>query len=141
MKILIVDDFISQITILKSILEEYDVFEANCGLSAIELANSILPDIIIMDTTMPGVNGYAALKILKSTEATKNIPVIMTSETTTDFDRLKVSFLGASKLLAKPFTKESVLDVLKLVPQAYLKHCLEKELDSSNRKKSNFVKV
>jgi PleD family two-component response regulator len=141
MKILIVDDSTFQIKNLKSLLEEYAVFETCCGLSAIELANDIIPDIIIIDSIMPGINGYDVLKILKTNDLTKNIPIIMTSEKNTDFNKYKASFFGATKLLAKPFKKKEVLEVLKLAPKAYLKHCLEKELDSSNNAKQKSIKI
>jgi CheY-like chemotaxis protein len=141
MKILIVDDSDSQRKILKSILEEYEVFEAYGGLSAIESATKNLPDVIIMKIIMPGVGGFSALKILKSNEQTKNIPIIMTSEKGNDFETVRVAQLGAAKLLSKPFAKEMVLEAIKVASIPYLKHCLEKELDSSNQAKSSIAKI
>jgi PleD family two-component response regulator len=141
MKILIVDDSDSQRKILKSILEEYEVFEAYGGLSAIESATKNLPDVIIMKIIMPVVGGFSALKILKSNEQTKNIPIIMTSEKGNDFETLRVAQLGGAELLVKPFTNEKVLEVLKIASIPYLNHCLEKELESSNQIKSSIAKI
>lgn len=141
MKILIVDDSDSQRKILKSILEEHEIFEADSGLSAIESANKNLPDIIIMDIEMPGVSGLGALEVLKNNKATKDITVVMTSETSSAFDGFRVSQLGAADLLVKPFLKEEVLEAIKIASIPYLKHCLEKELEQSNQAKSPIVKI
>lgn len=141
MKILIVDDSDSQRKILKSILQDFEVFEAVGALSAIESATNNYPDIIIMKIIMPNGGGLGALKILKSSESTKNIPVVMTSEKATDFENFRVSQLGAAKLLSKPFTAEKVLQVIQIASIPYLNHCLKKELDSSNKTKFPFVKI
>lgn len=141
MKILIVDDSISQRNILKSFLEEYEVLEADGGIIAIESALKNLPDLIIMDIVMPEVSGLGALKILKSNEQTKNIPIVMTSEKGNDSETFRVVQLGAAKLLSKPFTTEKILEAIKIAEIPYLKHCLERELNSSNQTKSPLVKV
>ncbi len=140
MKILIVDHSKSQLQILKSILVEHEILEAYCGFSAIKSANDNSPDLIIMEIIIPAGGGYSALKILKSNEQTKDIPVIMTSEKNMTFDVYYAQQLGAAKLLAKPFIKKNVLEVLKFARMPYLKHCLEKELNF-NKTDSNFVKV
>jgi len=141
MKILIVDDREYQRKILKSILVEHEIFEASCVLSAIESANKNNPDIIIMETIMPAGGGYGALKILKSNDQTKNIPVIMTSGKNMNFDIYYSQQLGAAKLLPKPFTKDNVLEVLKFASVPYLKHCLEKELNSINQTDPTRIKI
>jgi twitching motility two-component system response regulator PilH len=141
MKILIVDDSNSQRKHLKSLLQEHEIFEAENGLDALESANDNLPDLIIMDIIMPGIDGFSALKMLKSNPKTKDITVIMTSDKETTFDKYRAKQLEASEVLSKPFKEEKVLEALKLASTPYLKHCLEKELNSTNQKPSHLVKV
>jgi len=77
-KILIVDDEPEIIDLVKNRLEanDYEVISATDGKEGIELAESENPDLIIMDIMMPNLSGGDAVKILKSKESTKNIPVL-----------------------------------------------------------------
>lgn len=76
-KLLIVDDQPLIIRMLHLIFEEdYEVFIATNGEDAIDFCQKNLPDLILMDVVMPGMNGYQACRELKSQTATENIPVI-----------------------------------------------------------------
>ena len=77
-KILIVEDDPSSKKLQTSLLERagYEIMAANNAEAGIDLAKEKLPDLIIMDFQLPGMNGELALKILWADERTKNIPVV-----------------------------------------------------------------
>lgn len=76
------------------------------------------PDIIIMDIKMPGIGGYDLLKIIKSSAKLKNIPVIMLTSQTREFDRIRAKLLGAEGYVTKPFSAESLVTVVDRVSEA-----------------------
>ena len=64
---------------LRDFLNEnhYNVMVANNGESALELLNTVLPDAIVLDLMMPGIDGFQLLKTIREAEATINIPVLI----------------------------------------------------------------
>ncbi len=76
--ILIADDVPDNLALLRTWLAEYDlnVIEAENGSQALEMAKDHRPDLILMDIKMPGLNGKEVIRILKSDEKTKHIPII-----------------------------------------------------------------
>lgn len=75
--ILVVDDEQTNIEVLASIFEgEHEVLFAKDGAKALEIAKTALPDIILLDVLMPGMDGYEVCRLLKSQVATAEIPVI-----------------------------------------------------------------
>lgn len=109
--ILIVDDSNTERTHLRKLLESegYTVSEANSGSKAIEMAASILPDLILMDIIMDGGDGYQACRQLKRNEVTQTIPVIMVSSKNNEVDRKWAMKLGATDYIVKPYNDESLL--------------------------------
>ena len=107
--LLIVDDEKSNILILRQILgQEYTIYAAKNGADAIEVANERLPDVILLDIIMPGMNGYEGLTTLKSTNETQSIPVIFISALNDPKDEEKGLILGAADYIAKPFSPATV---------------------------------
>jgi threonine synthase len=79
-RVLVVDDTPEARRLIRRILQsqgDFEIFEAQNGLEAIELANKELPDLIILDLMMPEVDGFAVLDDLRSKPETANIPVIV----------------------------------------------------------------
>ncbi len=76
--VLIVDDVPKNLQVLGTMLsnENYRIAAASNGKQAIEIANDILPDLILLDIMMSGLNGYETCTILKSNSKTREIPVI-----------------------------------------------------------------
>ncbi|MDR0443684.1 MAG: response regulator [Treponema sp.] len=101
--ILIVDDEHSNLITLCQILQEYTIYTAKNGSSAIEKATEYLPDLILLDIIMPDINGYEVLAILKQTYKTKNIPVIFITGLDSTADEEKGLVFGAVDYIAKPF--------------------------------------
>ena len=111
-KILVVDDEIYIVHILDFSLgmEGYQVITALDGEQALEKARAELPDLIVLDIMMPKLDGYETCKVLKSEEATKNIPVILLSAKGRNVDQ-KVGFeVGADDYITKPFSPRKLVE-------------------------------
>lgn len=73
------------------------------GKALFEALQHRLPELILLDIMLPGEDGLAILKRLKSSAATKDIPIIMATAKGTEYDKVKGLDLGADDYLAKPF--------------------------------------
>ncbi|MCL2718379.1 MAG: response regulator [Lachnospiraceae bacterium] len=109
-RILVVDDENTNLVMLKHILSpEYHVYASTNGEDAIEAAAELLPDIILLDIVMPGLDGYDVISKLKIIEGTKNIPVIFLTGMTTPEDEIKGLNYGAVDYIFKPFSRDLLL--------------------------------
>ena len=90
-KILAIDDkqdnLISIRALLKNFLPDIVVFTAQSGQEGLEIAKGELPDVILLDIIMPGLDGYEVCTQLKADESTQHIPVIMLTAFKTDSKR------------------------------------------------------
>ncbi|MGK3965425.1 response regulator [Sorangium sp. So ce118] len=110
--ILIVDDNPRNLGLLSDTLtgSGFEVAAAVDGLRAIRLAKEGMPDLILLDVKMDGIDGFETCRRLKSDPTTSAIPVIfMTASTDLSSDRVKGLNLGAVDYLAKPFLDEELL--------------------------------
>ncbi|HAJ95769.1 MAG TPA: diguanylate cyclase response regulator [Actinobacteria bacterium] len=109
--ILIVDDIGKNLQILGTILskENYRISVANNGEKAIMIANNILPDLIMLDIMMPGINGYETCARLKENPKTKDIPIIFLSAKNELADIVKGFEIGAVDYVIKPFNSVELL--------------------------------
>ncbi|MDR0503427.1 MAG: response regulator [Treponema sp.] len=94
-------------SLLKILSPEYAVYAAQSGLSAIAMAHNNLPDVILLDTDMPDMDGYDALGALKKSEKTRNIPVILITEPKSGEEE-KGFDLEAADYIYKPFSASIV---------------------------------
>ena len=109
-KILIVDDAETNLMILSNLLaEEGDIISATDGVQAIALAESDLPDLILLDVSMPGMDGYEVCRHLKSDIRTRDIPIVFVTGRTEDNDQEKGLSLGAIDYILKPYSPLIVL--------------------------------
>ena len=109
-KILAVDDHAINLELLEQITKvfypEFKFLSANSGEDGINKAVHNLPDLILLDIMMPGLDGYETCKILKANVQTKHIPIIMVSALGHDSsERIKGLNAGADSFLSKPFDK------------------------------------
>jgi CheY-like chemotaxis protein len=113
-KILIVDDEpdIVHFLGLRLVQNGYDVLKAYNGPEAIKIAKQELPDLIILDVMMPGMDGTAAAAILREDPATKDIPVIFLTCLFTKEDE-KQSVSRGNVFVAKPYDVNELLKVVK----------------------------
>ncbi len=109
-KILIVDDTESNIDILLNVLDEdYDVFVALDGETALEIAKEDKPDLILLDIIMPAMDGYEVCKRLKADDKTKHIPVIFITAKTDENVIEKAYDVGGVDYVSKPFRSRELL--------------------------------
>ena len=87
----------------------YQVVLADAGDKAWNLCLDRIPDLVITDAIMPGMNGYELCDKIRSTEATDHIPIVMLTGKSGQIDKLKALEGGADSFLAKPFEKEELL--------------------------------
>ena len=109
-KILIVDDEPHMLRITELSLKKlgFDLLTARNGREALELAVRELPALIVMDVTMPEMDGLTALQQLKSTPATAGIPVIMLTSRGQLIAREAAEASGATLYLNKPFSPSAL---------------------------------
>lgn len=109
--ILVVDDHPDNIRFLSIILLEqgYNVRKALNGQMALTAVKTVLPDLILLDITMPGMDGYEVCKHLKENDRTRSIPVIFLSALDDVLDKVKAFKVGGVDYITKPFQLEEVL--------------------------------
>ncbi|HPR63068.1 MAG TPA: diguanylate cyclase [Thermoanaerobaculia bacterium] len=120
MKILVVDDSASVRGQVKELLSKsvpgVEIQTANNGIETLSLAEKFLPDMIIMDVQMPGMNGYEALRVLKSRERTREIPVIFLTGTYREEEDLITGLeLGAVDYVMKPIQEKIFMARVKVM--------------------------
>ena len=102
--ILIVDDQPNNIKFLMDLLqnEEYQVWTATNGTEGLKKAGMLLPDLIVLDVNMPGMNGYEVCRQLKANAQTRLIPVIFISALNETWDKVQGFSVGATDYITKP---------------------------------------
>ncbi|MCK9162336.1 MAG: diguanylate cyclase [Arcobacteraceae bacterium] len=105
--ILIVDDMTTNLLLLSDILkDDYKIKIAKNGYTALEIANgSDEIDLILLDIEMPDINGYEVCKELKSSDKTKNIPIMFVTARSNEADEEYGLNLGAVDYIIKPYAK------------------------------------
>nr|WP_295108796.1 PleD family two-component system response regulator [uncultured Caulobacter sp.] len=103
-RILVVDDIEANVRLLEAKLtaEYYEVTTAMDGPSALAMAAKDLPDIILLDVMMPGMDGFTVCRKLKEDPATRHIPVVLITALDGRADRIQGLESGASDFLTKP---------------------------------------
>jgi twitching motility two-component system response regulator PilH len=110
-KILVVDDSPTERHFLTDMLVKagYSVIIADSGEQAIEVAKKELPDLVLMDVVMPGMNGYQATRTITREETTRHIPVIMCTSKGQETDRVWGMRQGAHDYIVKPIDSAGLL--------------------------------
>ena len=110
-KILVVDDSPTERLAMTELLlgKGYQVVTAENGEQAIARSKSEMPDLILMDVVMPGMNGYQATRTISRDEATRSIPIIMCTSKGLETDRIWGMRQGAYDYLVKPVDHKELL--------------------------------
>lgn len=113
--ILIVEDSQTDAYIIRRILEDigYKVSVANNGEQGVEKAKEILPDLILMDVVMPGLNGFQATRKITKAHETSNIPVVILSSKHMESDKEWGKRQGAKEFLIKPVKPDELIAAVK----------------------------
>ncbi len=102
--VLIVDDAVMNVDVLVSALgDNYDISVAMDGESALEIIKGEIPDLILLDIEMPGIDGYEVCRRLKKSSEYKSIPIIFLTGLTSIRNKTKGFELGAIDYVTKPF--------------------------------------
>lgn len=97
---------------------DYRVFEANNGSTGWEMAKELIPDLIITDIMMPGMDGYQLTKQVKKHEHTSHIPIVMLTARAGEDSRIEGLQVGADAYIPKPFSgKELQAQIQNLIAQ------------------------
>ena len=109
-KILAVDDTPDNLFLLKAIFsaENYQIICTDSGAAAVEAAQQFLPDLILLDIMMPGMNGYEVTQVIRQDPQTAHIPILLLTARSkaVESEGLRA---GANGVLYKPFDIEALL--------------------------------
>ena len=113
-KVLIVDDerFVREMIRIKLGRSGLEVVEAANGQEGVDLAERLLPDIILMDVMMPRMNGFDACHALKDNPKTRAIPILMLTARGEQINQEKGLAAGAAGFLSKPFSPQKLADLV-----------------------------
>jgi len=113
-RVLLVEDFEDSRTGLSKLLEieGYEVIEATDGAQAIDLAISSNPDIILMDLSLPIIDGLSATKKIKENSSMRDIPIIALSAHDVEDVQVMVTMVGCADFITKPVDFPALLDLL-----------------------------
>ena len=110
-KILIVDDVMSNVLLLKVLLtnEKFAIATASNGRQALEQVEKENPDLVLLDVMMPDMSGFEVAQHLKSNPQTAEIPIIFLTALNSTADIVKGFQVGANDFISKPFNKEELI--------------------------------
>jgi two-component system cell cycle response regulator len=103
-RILVVDDIAANLRLLeaKLLADYYEVIPASSGPEAIQAAFTQLPDVVLLDVMMPGMDGFEVCRRLKADIRTQHIPIVMVTALTDRAERVRALEAGADDFLSKP---------------------------------------
>jgi twitching motility two-component system response regulator PilG len=125
LRVMVIDDSSTIRKCAEIFLEQAgcEVIQAHDGFEALAKIAVEQPDVILLDILMPRLDGYHTCALIKQNAAHRATPVVMLSSKDTMFDRAKGRLAGANEHLAKPFTKENLLNmvVAQVTPRSHRK--------------------
>lgn len=125
-KILIVEDDLDVAEMLNAYfrVQGYEVFTVNWGEDGVRAAQTVLPDLVILDIRLPDIDGYEVARRIRTDRRTNEIPIIFLTEKRERVDRLQGFEVGADDYITKPFDVQElrlrVRNALKRVSQGSL---------------------
>jgi twitching motility two-component system response regulator PilG len=125
LKVMVIDDSKTIRRSAESLLQKAgcEVLTADNGFEALPIISGQHPDIIFIDIMMPRLDGYQTCALVKNNPKYRDIPVVMLSSKDGLFDRAKGRVVGAEQYLTKPFTRDDLLDAIRM-------HLLDKNKDA-----------
>jgi CheY-like chemotaxis protein len=110
-----VEDNPANMQLMQEIIGRHPEFKlrvANNGLSGFEVARAVLPDVILLDINLPGINGFEVLKLLREDARTAHIPVLAISANAMESDIKKGKEAGFVHYLTKPIKVDELMSAL-----------------------------
>lgn len=116
-KIIVIEDEADILEVIEHNLsrEGYAVFSATSGDSGLQMTLSEVPDLVLLDIMLPGMDGLAVCHELKSNDATKQIPIIMVTAKGEESDIVLGLGIGADDYIVKPFSPKELVSRVKAV--------------------------
>lgn len=140
---MLVDDNMASLTMGKNILKEkYDVYPISSGEKFFEILQKITPDLILLDVSMPDMDGYEVIRRLKASRKTQDIPVIFLTSRDDPGNELEGLSLGAIDYVSKPLSpalliqridNQLLLDSRKKELEKYNHHLKEMAMEFSSQ--------
>lgn len=109
--IMVVDDSKTIRNIMALILQKlgHQVVMAASAMEALSTLTTVVPDLIFLDVTLPGMDGLDVCKVIKKNKAVQHVPVVMLSGNDEVFDKVLGHLAGAVDYLSKPFEPETIV--------------------------------
>jgi CheY-like chemotaxis protein len=119
-KVLVVDDdpAISGLVQLVLSRDGYQVYVAGNGQEGIAMAREVQPNLVLMDITMPDMDGYEATRQMKADKGLQNIPVIFLTGKSASEDGGRAFATGGLTYMRKPFSNQQLRDLVMLAMQS-----------------------
>jgi len=113
--ILIVEDNEKNLKLVRDVLQYkgYQTIEATTGEEGVRLARARIPDLVLMDIQLPGMDGITALGALRADPATRAIPVIAVTASAMTHDRKKIMAAGFDGYQSKPIKVKEFMDAVR----------------------------
>jgi DNA-binding response OmpR family regulator len=120
--ILVVEDDVDILRLITYNLETsgFEVATAQDGYEGLALARRRVPDLIILDLMLPGLDGFEVCKELKRNEATRRIPLLMLTARGEEVDRIVGLELGADDYVVKPFSPRELILRVRAILKRYM---------------------
>ena len=114
-KVMVVDDAYSELKLMESILKSagHEVVSLMDGEALEDKLSTERPDVLLLDIVMPKRNGYEILRARRTDARTKATPVVLVSSKNQESDKVWGKRQGADEYLAKPFTSDQLLTMVK----------------------------
>ena len=118
--VLVVDDDSAISDLINMVLSRdgYRIFIAGNGQEGIKMAREVQPNLVLMDITMPDMDGYEATRQMKSDPKLQNIPVIFLTGKSASEDGGRAFATGGLTYMRKPFTNQQLRDLVTLAMQS-----------------------
>lgn len=133
-RVLVIDDSKTVVGFLSRLLKQngYEMLEAGDAETGVELAKTGKPDLIFLDIVLPGMNGFAALRLLRRDPSLRQVPVIMMSGNVEATEEFYLQSIGADDFLKKPFSRAEVCARVEQLLDENLKPCRPKLVQSKS---------
>jgi DNA-binding response OmpR family regulator len=115
MRILVIDDDPDMVTIISMLLTTngHSPTGAYGGEEGLKIAREMLPDLILLDLMMPGIDGFEVLSDLRSYSSTENIPVVLVTAMCSAENEERARSMGAQAYITKPYRRDKFMETIR----------------------------